>query len=121
MPKILVIKADGAIEAVESGAAGTEQFSKSLNSAVEGWIEIVRPITGILEQDHVMVVNEEGHCKNLPFNLIGTRIYGYGFIVGNIVICKEVMIDEGYDLYPFDDDEVETVINRLKLKLATNF
>jgi len=121
MPKILAIKTDGTIEAVESGAASTEQFYKSLNSGVQGWIEVVRPITRILEQNHVMVVNEEGHCKNLTINQIGTIIYGYAPIVGNAVICKEAMTDEGIDLVPFEDAEVEAIINRLKLKLATNF
>ena len=121
MPKIIVIKTDGIIEVVESGAASTEQFSKSLNSAVEGWIEIVRPITGVLEKNHVMIVNEEGHCKSLPINPIGTRIYGYSLIAGNVSICKEIITADGIDLAPFDDEEIIPVASRLKLKLATNF
>lgn len=89
-------------------------LSTALNSAVDGWIEIVRPITGLLEQGEVMVVNEEGHCRGLELNLMGTLIYGYGPIVGNIVICKEAMTNEGLDLFPFDDTEVSAVVERLE-------
>lgn len=121
MPKIIVIKTGGTIEAVESGVAGTEQFSKSLNSAVQGWIEIVRPIIGILEAGHVMIVNEEGHCKSLPINPVASIIYGHTLIAGNVSICKEVITADGMDLAPFNDAEVVPIIERLKLKLVTNF
>jgi len=121
MPKIIVVETNSKYKIVDCGEVSSEQFSKSLNSAVEGWIEVVRPATGILEKGHVMIVNEEGHCKGLNLNLIGTKIYGYGIIVGNVVICKESMADEGHVLFPFSDDEVEAVVKRLKLKLSTTF
>jgi len=65
MPKIIVIETNSRLKLIDCGKAGSEQFYKSLNSGVKGWIEIVRPVTGILEQGHVMVVNEEGRCKGV--------------------------------------------------------
>ena len=117
MPKIIVIETNSKIKLIDCGKAGSEQFYKSLNSEVQGWLECVRPNTGILEQGHVMVVNEEGHLKGLNLNLPGTMIYGHDIIVGNVVICKEGMHQGEIDLLPFNDDEVEAVVKKLKDKL----
>lgn len=85
MTKALIIKVDGTMEEKHL----EKPLYRSLNSEVGGWIEFVRPATGILAKGMVMVVNEEGLLLGLDLNPIGTVIYGAGPIVGNVVILRE--------------------------------
>lgn len=64
--------------------ANGKHFSlKELQEAVEGYIEIVR-----LENDLIMVVNEEGRLRNLPFNESASALAKQS-IVGRVLICKD--------------------------------
>jgi len=56
-------------------------------------------------------------ARGLNLDLPGTKIYGHDIIVGNVVICKEGMHQGEVDLTPFNDDEVEAVVKKLKVKL----
>jgi hypothetical protein len=70
--------------------------------AIGGWIEIVRPRG--MERPNVMIVDEEGLCKGLPINKLGSHLYG-GPIAGDILIARET---KEY-LVGFPDDEAESI------------
>lgn len=80
-------------ETVEVKPKSGKTFSLSeLQSFVEGYIEIVD-----LRDGKIMIVNEEGKLKNLPFNHAATKIYSEIYtssdiIVGNVLICKSTEI-----------------------------
>ncbi len=48
-------------------------------------------------------------------NLIGTSLYKYDVIVGDIVILKEEMTEEGMDFAGLTDQECEEWIKKLGL------
>ena len=80
-------------ETVEVKPKSGKTFSLSeLQDFVEGYIEIVN-----LRDGKIMVVNEEGKLKNLPFNHAATKIYAETHfdrevIVGNALVCKSTEI-----------------------------
>ncbi len=82
---------------------------KSIGEVVGGSIEIVRPHG--LTKPYVMVVNDEGLLRKLPFNDTGCIMYGtaaHGHpIVGDIVVMKEGFTSEGVDFVNFRDGEAE--------------
>lgn len=79
------------------------------------WCEIVRPrrIPGRC----VMIVDEEGLLKDNELNPVGSWFYEtdkHGEpIVGNIMILKEVMGDEGPELAGLDDKDVDAVFDAI--------
>jgi hypothetical protein len=87
-PKPLVAKLlhpDGRVIAVKP-KNGTDFQLQELNEMVGGYIEIVRLPS---DSDAIMVINEEGKLKGLPFNLLATmtaRLAG-DHIVGNALLC----------------------------------
>lgn len=79
----IILKSNGT--KVESGKLSV----KKLQTVIGGWIQICHTIDG-----RVMVVNEDGKLRNLPYNSEATKLYIYGEveqIVGDVVICE---IDE---------------------------
>ena len=88
---------------------------KSVGDAVDGWIEIVHP--GGLKDPFVMIVNDEGLIKGLPWNVAGCLLYGtpvHGSpIVGNIVIMKEGWTDDGKDLLGLSEEEIAKITNKI--------
>lgn len=66
-----------------------ENFSlEELQKIVRGYIEILP-----LDDDEIMVLNEEGKCKNLGINLMATSLmlcagYRHDFIVGDVLVCR---------------------------------
>ena len=71
------------------------------------WCEIVRPRR--LPKGYVMIVDEEGLLKPNELNHVCSWFYEtdkHGEpIVGNVMILKEVMGDEGPELAGLDSDE----------------
>ena len=65
---------------------GTDFQIDELNELVEGYIEIIRPPS---QQGAIMVINEEGKLKGLPFNLLATMTYQVpnDYVVGNALLC----------------------------------
>lgn len=65
---------------------GTDFSLEELQKFVGGYIEVVR-----LHDNRIMVVNEEGKCRNLPINIAATqllRLTGrHDTIIGNALIC----------------------------------
>ena len=77
-----IIKASGEFVAIEP--KNGKNFSlEELQSIVGGYIEIV-----YLSDGSLMVVNEEGLLKELPYNLVASGIAGF-YIVGDVLLCKE--------------------------------
>ena len=80
-------------ETIEVKPKSGKTFSLSeLHGFVEGYIEIVE-----LKDGKIMVVNEEGKLKDLPFNPAATKIYSEVYtsrdiIVGNALVCKSTEI-----------------------------
>lgn len=83
---------------------------------VRGYIECVYPRN--LERPYVMLVNDCGLLMGQGVNPVGCWLYGtydHGeLIVGPVVICKQVMTDDGPDIDFFDDyEEVKGLVNKL--------
>ena len=82
------IKADGTITIVHPKNKGQEFTLDELKSYVGGWIECI-----FLNQRQVMVINEEGKLRGLPYNTIATEAYRMAFqptddfIVGDALLC----------------------------------
>lgn len=68
---------------------GTDFQLEELQDYIGGYIEIVR-----LNGDEIMVIDEEGKLKNLPFNVGATLVFNErsgimdDIIVGNALVCK---------------------------------
>lgn len=64
-----------------------------LQRFVGGYIEIVE-----IDKDNIMVINEEGKLKGLPFNMVATLmlrnnpIYAKEVVVGDVLICAKGMV-----------------------------
>lgn len=85
-----IIKTDGTRMEVQP-ENGTDFQLDELQKIVGGYIEIISNWEG----DTIMVINEEGKCDGLPFNLVATEvavaqrmISVYDVIVGDALVCK---------------------------------
>lgn len=84
-----VIKTDGSVTEIKP-RNGTDFTLEEMQEVVGGYIEVVRS----MEMDRIMVVNEEGKLKKLPFNPKATAFYPAlsDIIVGDVLVCKRGMI-----------------------------
>ena len=80
-----VFKASGAVEV--KAFPSPEMPLEWLQKSVDGWIEIVRGVG--LPDGGLLVVNEEGLLRGLPFNPVASFLYSAGNapIVGDAVVC----------------------------------
>jgi hypothetical protein len=80
-----LIKPNGEVIPVEP-ENGTDFSLEEMNEYVGGYIEIVHPPS---QQGAIMVINEEGKLKGLPFNLLATMTAHLSgdHIVGNALLC----------------------------------
>lgn len=84
-----IIRATG--EIIQARPNNRKDFKlEELQSIVGGYIEIVYLND---EQQHLMVVNEDGKGMNLPVNMKATHIYRNhtncnDVIVGDVLICE---------------------------------
>lgn len=67
-----------------------------------------------LHEPYVLIVDEEGRLKDTPeINHIASFLYGYQVhlepIVGNVLVAKTGMTEEGPDILPLDKAEAEYV------------
>lgn len=88
-----------------------QPLHKSIGEVVGGWIEVVHPRG--LKPPFCFICNEEGLLQNLPLNPIGcvwyrTAEHGHP-IVGNIVVMKEGMTDDGPDIVGLTDEEITEI------------
>ena len=83
----LLVKSNGEFRPFRP-ANGTDFTLAELQGAVGGYIELVQ-----MEDDHYMVVNEDGLGRDLPFNDRATFLLSNGsLIVGDVVICPTRMV-----------------------------
>lgn len=76
------IKANG--ETIEVNPKnGTDYSLEELQGFVGGYIEIVR-----MDDEHFMVVNEEGKVYGLPINMTASMLIMSDTIVGDVLVCK---------------------------------
>lgn len=87
----IIIKTDGTILEIEP-VNGKDFKLEELNAIVNGYIEIV-----YLNDGQIMVVNEEGLIKGLPYNKEATRRVFMGtylpyYIVGDVLVCNQKQV-----------------------------
>lgn len=116
----VVITTDGAMYA--KNFEDSRPLYKTVGEAVGGFIEVVHPNRP--QRPFTMIVNEEGLLMQLPTNPIGSVLYEtdkHGSpIVGDVVILKDILTDEGPDIGGLTDAEVFEVMN-LITKTIFNF
>lgn len=86
----VLIKSSGVQQCIKP--SNGEHFSlKELQDYVGGYIEVVR-----LKNDRLMIVDEEGKCKNKPINLTASLVLfsenRCDRIVGDVVLCDRKYI-----------------------------
>ena len=73
-----------------------EDFSlEELQEIVGGYIQVVRIPIDAEGTEWIMVLNEEGKLKGLPFNEEATKLYQHGEvdpIVGTVLVCPSRML-----------------------------
>ena len=93
---------------------------ESIEEAVGGWFEIVRPVG--IKHPFVMLVNEDGLRLELDVNALGSFLYGtlvHGHpIVGNIVIMKQGFVDGEPDIVGLTDQEADALMDLFKKTLV---
>lgn len=68
---------------------GTDFTFEELQAAVGGFIEIIK----LRKSDLILVVDEEGKCKNLPVNYFATKIARWaGAIMERDCICGDALL-----------------------------
>lgn len=84
-----------------------------IRDLIGGWLELVRP--RYLPPQFLMLVDEEGLLKELPYNALGSVLYGLGApspIVGPIVIAAEGLVDGVPDVVGLSDGDAADLIER---------
>ena len=122
MKKAIKLNAQGrAIEVTEiPDGFDTHDLAKLIGCS---WIEIVRPRR--LEEGQVLVIDEEGRLKPNTVNLVASYLYEadkHGEpIVGNALVMKEVLGNDGPELAGLEDYEVvnaEAICDRIMEMMA---
>ena len=76
------------------------------------YVETVRP--SYLQEPYILMIDEEGRYKDMPtVNFIASYLYGahehHEPIVGNVLVMKMGMTNEGPDIMPLDEAEARQV------------
>ena len=85
------IKTNGDVVDVSPKNKGEVFTLDELKGYVGGWIECI-----YLNRKQVLVINEEGTLKNLPYNAVATEAFRMAFnttndfIVGDALLCELV-------------------------------
>ncbi len=115
--KVIVITTDNTIS-IKELEVNDGSMLDGLKEIVGGWIEIVRPMH--LEHPLVLVCNEDGLIRELPFNLVGSALYGYAEhgqpIVGDIAILKEVFRDGEPDIGGINEAAIQQIYDQFITK-----
>ena len=111
--KVIVITTDNTIFVKELEIINGSML-EGLKEIVGGWIEIVHPMH--LEHPLALVCNEEGLIYELPFNFVGSALYGYAEhghpIVGNIAIVQSGWRDGEPDIVGIPDEIIQQVYDQ---------
>lgn len=87
-----------------------EPWYETVGIVVGGYIELVHPRE--LPHPYVMLVNEDGHFRNLQPNPIASALYGSQSIVGNVVIMQEGFVDGEPDIVGLDEKQIPALLDR---------
>ena len=85
----------------------TNPLYHSVGKVVDGFIERVKP--AFLPRPFIIIVNEEGLLRKLAPNPVGCAWYS-GLIVGDIVVMKDGITENGPDITGLSEDELKKVI-----------
>jgi hypothetical protein len=115
--RVILLKTDGTANPQTATTLHIDNTEwTTLHDHIHGYIEIVRPKD--CPKGLVMVVDEEGKCKQKPLNKAASMMYGcykHGdLIVGDVILCQEAMTDEGPELFGMSDVEFIAVTTLLK-------
>lgn len=77
-----IARTDGARENIPASTNISLEYAREI---VGGYVERVAPK---FSPDVIFLCNEDGHVKRLPFNAHGGDLYGYGPIVGDIIVMS---------------------------------
>ena len=109
--KGIVVTTDGFVEVRDFD----EPLYQTVGKAVGGWIEIAA--AEHLREPFRLIVNEEGLLRGLPINPTGTLLRGRDSlrspIVGDLVIMKIGMTEEGPDIVGLDENDCEELMATL--------
>lgn len=80
------------VDGISEIAVDVAHFVSDIHDAIDGRFEVVRCVN--LPRGILMLVDEEGMLKNLPLNVIASRLYG-GAICGTALIMRECITEDG--------------------------
>lgn len=91
MEKAKIIKVSGEVIEV-TPKNGTDFSLEEMQKIVGGWIETIG------NDKQIMVLNEDGKCKDFPYNKVATEIaikeFGLfaDYIAGDVLVCPAEMV-----------------------------
>lgn len=88
-----------------------EELNKVLHGFLNGFFEIVRPI--FLPKGYLLLVDDEGLLKDLPYNAIASRLYD-GWIVGKAIIMKDGLVHGEPDIIGLSKNDIELLMPMLR-------
>ena len=102
--KGLIVRTTGEVEEKDFG----EPLYKTVGEEVGGWIEVTGTVLHNDEPALRMIVNEEGIPMDLAYNPYASLLHGTK-ILGNAVIMREGMTEDGPDIVGLEDGDAEKV------------
>ena len=91
--------------------SGDNDF-RTLQTIIGGYIEVVHPDG--FPQDVILICNEEGKLRDLPFNFYIEICQYPDAICGTAVFCAEGIVDGEPDLVPLTYSQAESVARALR-------
>lgn len=112
-----IVKSDGRVVVMSQEVR--EFDLDTLRQGVGGCIEIVRPVRFCkVSGEHCvrMVVDDEGKLKGKNYNAAASAMYSLecDLIVGDAILCTEIMTDEGPDVGLFCEVEIFNIVRNIK-------
>lgn len=116
--KTILIRTDNTAQFVETtGLPAYEEFQRITG---QGWAEYV--YVTVKGQSLVVVCDDEGVLKDLPYNALPSHLYGvqrHGCpIVGDVILMKPVVTSSGPDFAFFCNEEIVALALNLSLVAA---
>lgn len=112
-----IVKSDDRV--VIMSQEGREFDLDTLRQGVGGCIEIVRPVRFLQvsgEHSVRMVVDDEGKLKGKNYNAAASAMYSpeCDLIVGDAILCTEILTDEGPDVGLFCNHDLFNMMRYIK-------
>ena len=87
-----------------------EDLNYVLHELLNGFFEIVRPLA--CPRHIIMLVDDEGILKDLPFNPLAAALYGQ-YIAGNAIIMREGFVNGEPDIVGLQTPDIAHMVPRL--------